>query len=143
MRGAALAVAESATGGLIGQRLTSVSGSSRSFVGGAIVYSNDLKTSLAGVPATMIKQHGAVSREVAIAMAEGIRKQCKSSLGLAVTGVAGPTGGSDEKPVGLCYHALADGKKTDVVKRQFPGDRERIRWYSSQQALEMVRRKLM
>jgi nicotinamide-nucleotide amidase len=143
MRGAALAVAESATGGLIGQRLTSVSGSSRSFVGGAIVYSNELKTSLAGVPATMIKQHGAVSREVAIAMAEGIRKQCKSSLGLAVTGVAGPTGGSEEKPVGLCYHALADGKKTDVVKRQFPGDRERIRWYASQQALDMVRRKLM
>lgn len=143
MRGAALAVAESATGGLIGQRLTSVSGSSRSFVGGAIVYSNDLKTSLACVPAMMIKQHGAVSREVAIAMAEGIRKQCKSSLGLAVTGVAGPTGGSEEKPVGLCFHALADGKKTDVVKRQFPGDRERNRWYASQQALEMVRRKLM
>jgi nicotinamide-nucleotide amidase len=143
MRGATLGVAESITGGLIGQRLTSISGSSRSFLGGAIVYSNDLKSNLSSVPPLLIAEHGAVSKEVAAAMAEGIRKQCKSSLGLAVTGIAGPTGGSDEKPVGLVYHALADGKKTDVLKRQFPGDRERIRYYASQQALDMVRRKLM
>ena len=143
MRGATIAVAESCTGGLLGERLTSVSGSSRSFLGGAIVYSNHLKTAFAGVPSQVIAQHGAVSREVAVAMAEGIRVKCKATLGVGITGVAGPTGGSEEKPVGLVYHALADGKKTEVVKRDFPGDRDRIRWYASQQALDMVRRKLM
>lgn len=143
MRGATIAVAESCTGGLIGERLTSLSGSSRSFVGGAIVYSNDLKTTFSCVPPLLIAEHGAVSREVAIAMAEGIRKQCKSTYGLAVTGIAGPKGGTEEKPVGLVYHALTDGKKTDVVKKIFPGDRERIRWAASQQALDMVRRRLI
>ncbi len=143
MRGSTVAVAESCTGGLLGQRLSSVSGSSRYFLGGAIVYSNDLKSSLADVPPLVIKEHGAVSREVAIAMAEGIRKRCKSTFGVAVTGIAGPTGGTPEKPVGLVYHAIADGKKTDVVKRNFPSDRERIRLWASQQALDMIRRKLM
>jgi nicotinamide-nucleotide amidase len=143
MRNSTIAVAESCTGGLIGQRLTSVSGSSRAFLGGAIVYSNDAKTTFAAVPPLLIAEHGAVSREVAIAMAEGIRKQCKSTLGLAVTGIAGPKGGTEEKPVGLVYHALSDGKKTEVIKRNFPGDRERIRWYASQLALDMVRRKLV
>ncbi len=143
MRGATIAVSESCTGGLIGQRLTSLSGSSRSFVGGAIVYSDDLKTLYSGVPPLLIAEHGAVSREVAAAMAEGIRKQCNSTYGLAVTGIAGPKGGTEEKPVGLVFHALSDGKKTDVVKRLLPGDRERIRWGASQQALDMVRRRLM
>ena len=143
MRGSTIAVAESCTGGLLGQRLSSVSGSSRYFLGGAIVYSNDLKTSLADVPPLLIKQHGAVSREVAIALAEGIRKKCKSTFGVAVTGIAGPTGGTPEKPVGLVYHAIADGKKTEVVKRNFLSDRERIRWWASQQALDMIRRRLM
>ena len=86
------------------------------------------------MPSQVIAQHGAVSREVAVAMAEGIRVKCKATLGVSITGVAGPTGGSEEKPVGLVYHALADGKKTEVVKRDFPGDRDRIRWYASQQA---------
>jgi len=143
MRGSTVAVAESCTGGLLGQRLSSVSGSSRYFLGGAIVYSNDLKTSLSDVPPLMIKEHGAVSREVAIALAEGIRKKCKSTFGVAVTGIAGPTGGTPEKPVGLVYHAIADGKKTEVVKRNFPSDRDRVRWWASQQALDMIRRKLM
>ena len=143
MRGATIAVAESCTGGMIGERLTSLSGSSRSFVGGAIVYSNDLKTSFSCVPPLLIAEQGAVSREVAIAMAEGIRKQCKSTYGLAVTGIAGPKGGTEDKPVGLAFHALTDGKKTDVVKKIFPGDRERIRWAASQQALDMVRRRLI
>lgn len=143
MRGATVAVAESCTGGLLGERLTSVSGSSRSFVGGAIVYSNQLKTAFCQVPKALLAEHGAVSREVAVAMAEGIRKQCGSTLGVSITGVAGPTGGTEEKPVGLVFHALADGKKTEVVKRNFPGDRERIRRYASQQALDMIRRKLM
>jgi nicotinamide-nucleotide amidase len=143
MRGYTVAVAESCTGGLLGQRLSSVSGSSRYFLGGAIVYSNDLKTSLADVPPLMIKEHGAVSREVAAALAEGIRRKCKSTFGVAVTGIAGPTGGTPEKPVGLVYHAIADGKKTEVTKRNYMSDRDRIRWWASQQALDMIRRKLM
>jgi nicotinamide-nucleotide amidase len=143
MRNATLAVAESCTGGLIGQRITSVSGSSRYFVGGAIVYSNELKTSLACVPAELIGKHGAVSREVAAALAEGIRTRCGATLGLGVTGVAGPTGGTLEKPVGLVFHALASDSGTEVIERKFPGDRKRIRWFASQQALDMVRRKLM
>jgi nicotinamide-nucleotide amidase len=143
MRGSTLAVAESCTGGLLGERITSISGSSRYFLGGAVVYSNELKTEFAGVPAGMIAQHGAVSREVAVAMAEGIRRRSKATLGVAITGVAGPAGGSEEKPVGLIYHALASESGTDVVERKFPGDRKRIRWFAAQQALDMVRRKLI
>ncbi|HTR67411.1 MAG TPA: competence/damage-inducible protein A [Terriglobales bacterium] len=142
MRGATLAVAESCTGGLVAERVTSVSGSSRYFLGGAVVYSNELKTKLADVPATLIKKHGAVSREVAAALAEGIRKRSGSTFGLGITGVAGPSGGTEEKPVGLVFHALASADGTEVVERRFPGDRKRIRWYASQQALDMVRRKI-
>lgn len=143
MRGASIAVAESCTGGLLGERITSVAGSSRYFAGGAIVYSNELKTAFADVPAKLIKEHGAVSREVAISMAQGIRKRCNASLGLAVTGIAGPGGGTPEKPVGLVFHAIANDESTEVLERRFPGDRERVRWWASQQALDMVRRKLM
>jgi competence/damage-inducible protein CinA-like protein len=143
MRNATLAVAESCTGGLLAQRITSVSGSSRYFVGGAIVYSNELKTALAGVPAELIRKHGAVSREVAAALAEGIRERCGATYGMGITGVAGPTGGTEEKPVGLVFHGLAGGSGTEVIERKFPGDRKRIRWFASQQALDMVRRKLM
>jgi nicotinamide-nucleotide amidase len=143
MRGSTLAVAESCTGGLLGERITSISGSSRYFLGGAVVYSNELKTDFAAVPAGMIARHGAVSREVAAAMAEGIRRRSKATLGVAITGVAGPTGGTEEKPVGLVYHALASESGTDVVERKFPGDRKRIRWFAAQQALDMVRRKLI
>ena len=143
MRDATLSVAESCTGGLVAERLTSVSGSSRYFIGGAVVYSNELKTQLADVPADLIDVYGAVSEQVARALAEGIRKKCGTTLGLGVTGVAGPTGGTAEKPVGLVFHALAGEHGTEVVKRNFPGDRARIRWLASQQALDMVRRKLM
>jgi nicotinamide-nucleotide amidase len=143
MRTATLAVAESCTGGLVAERLTSVSGSSRYFLGGAVVYSNPLKTELAGVPAEMIEKHGAVSREVAVALAEGIRYRCDSTLGLGITGVAGPSGGTPEKPVGLVYHAVASNTGTEVIPRNYPGDRQRIRWYASTMALDMVRRKLM
>jgi nicotinamide-nucleotide amidase len=143
MRNATLAVAESCTAGLVAERITSVSGSSRYFLGGAIVYSNQLKTEFAGVPAEHIEKHGAVSREVAAALAEGIRRRCHATLGLAVTGIAGPTGGTAEKPVGLVFHALAGERSTEVVERQFFGDRQRIRWFASQQALDMVRRKLL
>jgi nicotinamide-nucleotide amidase len=143
MRNATLAVAESCTGGLLGERITSVGGSSRYFAGGAIVYSNAVKTELAGVPADMIERHGAVSREVAAALAESIRYRCDTTLGIGITGVAGPTGGTPEKPVGLVFHALASASGTEVIERNFPGDRKRIRWFASTLALDMVRRKLM
>ncbi|HKV76487.1 MAG TPA: competence/damage-inducible protein A [Candidatus Sulfotelmatobacter sp.] len=143
MRNATLAVAESCTGGLLAERITSIGGSSRYFVGGAVVYSNNLKTELAGVPADMIERHGAVSREVAAALAEGIRYRCESTLGVGVTGVAGPGGGSPEKPVGLVFHAVASDTGTEIVERNFPGDRKRIRRFASTMALDMVRRKLM
>jgi nicotinamide-nucleotide amidase len=143
MRNSTLAVAESCTGGLLADRITSTSGSSRYFLGGAIVYSNELKTAFADVPKTLLAKHGAVSREVAVAMAEGIRKRCKATFGIGITGVAGPSGGSEQKPVGLVYHALASERETQVEERNFPGDRKRVRWFASQMALDMVRRKLM
>ncbi len=143
MRGMTLAVAESCTGGLLAERITSLSGSSRYFLGGAVVYSNELKTQFASVPKSLIDQHGAVSREVAASMAEGIRKRCLSSYGVGITGVAGPGGGTEQKPVGLVYIALAGEEGTQVVERNFLGDRKRIRQFSTEQALEMIRRALM
>lgn len=143
MRGATLSIAESCTGGLISERLTSISGSSRSFVGGAVVYSNELKSEFANVPPSVLERHGAVSKETVAAMAEGIRERCDTTLGVGVTGIAGPTGGTAEKPVGLVYIGVSDGKKTDVVERKFTGDRSRIRTLAAQTALDLVRRKLM
>ena len=143
MRNATVAVAESCTGGLLAERITSISGSSRYFLGGAVVYSNQLKTEFAGVPEEMIHRHGAVSREVAAALAEGIRYRCESTLGVGITGVAGPTGGSADKPVGLVFHAVASDSGTEVVQRTFPGDRKRIRRFASTMALDMLRKKLM
>ncbi|MBV8207713.1 MAG: competence/damage-inducible protein A [Acidobacteria bacterium] len=143
LQGATLAVAESCTGGQLAKRVTSVAGSSRYFVGGAVVYSNALKTQFAGVPPELIAEHGAVSREVAASLAEGIRSRSGSTYGLGVTGIAGPAGGSEEKPVGLVYHALSDGRNTEVVERKFPGDRQRVRSWAAQQALDMLRLRLM
>lgn len=143
MREATLAVAESCTGGMLAERITSVPGSSRYFVGGAVVYSNAMKTSLADVPSSLIEKHGAVSSEVAAALAEGIRRRCKATLGVGITGIAGPEGGTEQKPVGLVFVGLSDGTNTEVVERKFLGDRERIRQWSTQQALDMVRRRLM
>ena len=142
MKGATLAVAESCTGGMIAQRLTSISGSSRSFLGGAVVYSDRLKTMFAGVPSSLIEANGAVSKEVATALAEGIRGKTSATFGIGVTGIAGPNGGSEEKPVGLVYAAVSDGKQTDVVERRFGGDRDHVRSWTSQLALDMVRRRL-
>jgi nicotinamide-nucleotide amidase len=143
MNGATLAVAESCTGGLISQRLTSISGSSRCFLGGAVVYSDELKTEFAAVPKSLIEENGAVSREVAVALAEGIRRKTSATFGLGVTGIAGPGGGTEEKPVGLVYVAVSDGKQTDAVEKRFGGDREAVRSWASQQALDLVRRRLM
>ena len=143
LRQATLAVAESCTGGLISQRITSVPGSSRSFLGGAIVYSNQFKISFANVAPDLLAQHGAVSEEVAKALASGIRQRTGATLGLGITGVAGPGGGSESKPVGLVYIALSDAQKTDVLEHTFRGSRSRIREWASTQALDLIRRRLM
>jgi nicotinamide-nucleotide amidase len=143
LRQSTLATAESCTGGLVAQRITSVPGSSRSFLGGAVVYSDPLKTSFANVPPELIAKHGAVSSEVAAAMAEGIRKRTGATLGLGVTGIAGPTGGTESKPVGIVYFAVSDSNKTDGYNRTFRGDRDRVRNWAAQQALDLIRRRLM
>ena len=143
MRSATICVAESCSGGLLAERLTKVSGSSRYFIGGAVVYSNQMKTLLADVPPMMIEEYGAVSRQVAVALAENFREICGATIGVGITGIAGPTGGSEDKPVGLVFIAVSDELGTDVAERRFPGDRDRIRWWSSQLALDMVRKKLI
>jgi len=139
-KGLTVAVAESCTGGLIGQRLTSLSGSSAYFERGVVTYSDRAKVDLLKVPESLIRQNGSVSAEVAQAMAEGVREQSGTDLGLAVTGIAGPSGGTKEKPVGLVFLALAD-KKTSVCRQHlFSGDREGIRFRASQAALDLLRR---
>jgi nicotinamide-nucleotide amidase len=143
MRQATLAVAESCTGGLIAQRITQVPGASRSFLGGAVVYADALKTVFAGVPPELIAAHGAVSAPVAEALAKGIRERTGATLGLGITGIAGPTGGTETKPVGLVFIALSDPQKTEVVERTFRGDRTRVREWASQLSLDLVRRRLM
>ncbi|HMD38802.1 MAG TPA: competence/damage-inducible protein A [Candidatus Acidoferrum sp.] len=139
LHNATISAAESCTGGLLAQRLTSIAGSSAYFLGGVVCYSNELKTAWAGVPAELIQAKGAVSPEVAIALADGIRRRVGSTFGVGITGIAGPGGGSEEKPVGTVHIALshAGGVKERGVR--FPGDRENIRWQASQLALDMVR----
>ncbi len=136
---ATIAAAESCTGGLLAERLTRIPGSSNYFLGGVVCYSNEMKTAWAGVPAEMIAAKGAVSSEVAIALAEGIRRNVGSTLGVGITGVAGPGGGSEEKPVGTVHIAVAGpgGVKERLV--HLPGDREAIRFYASQLGLDMLR----
>jgi nicotinamide-nucleotide amidase len=141
-RGLRLACAESCTGGLVTSRLTDVSGSSR-YVGASIVaYANEAKTSLLGVPAEVIEAHGAVSEPVARAMAEGIRARTGADLGLGVTGIAGPSGGTPEKPVGTVAIALASSDGTAARTFRFFGDRELVKFQASQAALDLVRRHL-
>jgi nicotinamide-nucleotide amidase len=142
MRQKTLAVAESCTGGLLAERLTRVSGSSNYFLGGVVCYSYELKTKLAGVPAALLEAHGAVSKPVAQALAEGVRARTGASIGVGITGIAGPSGGSAEKPVGLVCVALADEGGTQVREFRFPGPRERVRHWASQMALEMIRRRI-
>ena len=143
MRHLTLVTAESCTGGLIAERLTSIPGSSRSFLGGAVVYADALKTLFADVPKSLIQQHGAVSEEVAKALAEGIRKRIGADLAIGVTGIAGPGGATLNKPVGRVYIALADAAGTDVREFNLVGDRERVRWIASQHALVMLRQLLV
>jgi nicotinamide-nucleotide amidase len=141
--GYTLSIAESCTGGLIAQRLTEVPGSSKYFVEGVVAYSNDAKTRTLGVDPALILENGAVSAPVARAMAEGIRERAQTDFGLSITGIAGPDGGSEEKPVGLVYIALADDVQTKTRKLQIPGDRQLIRWRASQAALDLLRRRLI
>jgi len=141
-RDATLAIAESCTGGMIAERITQVPGSSRTFLGGAVVYSDSLKDAFAGVSPQMIAEHGAVSAEVAKALATGIRLRTGATLGLGVTGIAGPAGGTEEKPVGLVHIALSSAEKVESLEKNFRGDRQRVREWTTQQALDLIRRRL-
>ncbi len=143
MRGATLAVAESCTGGLVAERLTNVSGSSHYFLGGVVCYSGKLKSKIVGVSDALLKRKGEVSVEVAESLAKKIRQRTGAVLGLGVTGIAGPTGGSPDKPVGTVFISLADAHRVKSEKHRFLGDRERIRWQAAQAALDLLRRKLL
>src|ERR1700722_5670454 len=137
---ATTAVAESCTGGMLAERLTNVPGSSNYFLGGVVCYSNELKTAFVDVPAAIIESKGAVRSEGALAVASGIRRRTGATIGVGITGIAGPTGGTPEKPVGLVHIAIADERGSREHAIRFPGDRERIRLYATQSALDMVRR---
>ena len=136
---ATIATAESCTGGLLAQRLTSIAGSSSYFLGGVVSYSNELKTAWVNVPTELIQSKGAVSAEVATALADGIRRHVGSTLGVGITGIAGPGGGSEEKPVGTVHIALAHAGGVKEIGRIYPGDREAVRWQATQIALDLVR----
>lgn len=136
---ATISAAESCTGGLLAQRLTSIAGSSSYFLGGVVSYSNEMKTAWADVPKELIETKGAVSAEVAVALAEGIRRRVGSTLGVGITGIAGPGGGSEEKPVGTVHIAVASGGETKARTVRFMGDRDMIRTQASQLALDLVR----
>jgi len=139
LHNATISAAESCTGGLLAQRLTSIAGSSTYFLGGVVCYSNERKTAWADVPAELILAKGAVSSEVAVALADGIRRRVGTTFGVGITGVAGPGGGSEEKPVGTVHIALAHAGGVKERGARFPGDRDSIRWQASQVALDLVR----
>jgi nicotinamide-nucleotide amidase len=141
--GFTLATAESCTGGLVAGRITEVPGSSVYFREGVVAYSNEAKVRLLGVPSDLIAEYGAVSAPVAEAMAEGVRLRAEADFGVSVTGIAGPGGGSDDKPVGLVYIALSDDAHTEHRRLLLPGDRQLIRWRASQAALDLLRRRLI
>ncbi len=143
MRQITVAVAESCTGGLLSERLTSVPGSSNYFLCGVTCYSNASKVELAGIPPLVIEMNGAVSPEVAKGLAEGIRLRSGALMGIGITGIAGPSGGSVEKPVGLVHIAISTEPAIDHKEYRFTGDRERIRLWASQAALDMIRHKLL
>jgi nicotinamide-nucleotide amidase len=143
MRQATVSVAESCTGGLVAERLTRVPGSSRYFRSGVVAYSNESKIELAGIPPLLLQMEGAVSKEVAVGLAESIREKTATSIGIGVTGVAGPDGGSPEKPVGTVHIAVAVESGTRHRQFVFPGTRDRVRWQASQAALDMTRRILI
>jgi nicotinamide-nucleotide amidase len=137
-----LAVAESCTGGLLGERLTAVPGASRTFVGGVVAYANEVKVEGLAVPEGLIAQHGAVSEPVVRAMAEGAARRFGVAATLAVTGIAGPTGGTPEKPVGTMWLAACLDGRCESVQRRLVGGREDIRRRAAQAALDLLRRTL-
>jgi nicotinamide-nucleotide amidase len=141
--GKTLSVAESCTGGLIARRLTEIRGSSAYFIEGVVAYSNAAKTRTLNVPAELIETRGAVSPEVAEAMAKGMRERAETDYAISITGIAGPSGGSEEKPVGTVFIGYADDKRVKSFKIILPGDRYLIRWRSSQAALDYLRRQLL
>ena len=138
-----VAVAESCTGGLIGERLTDVAGSSAYFIQGVIAYANEAKINTLKVAPEIIERHGAVSAKTAEAMARGMRELAKTDYAISVTGIAGPDGGSEEKPIGTVFIGYADAEKTKSFKIILPGDRYLIRWRASQAALDYLRRKIL
>ena len=137
-----IAVAESCTGGLVSDRITNVPGSSDYFKAAIVAYSNDIKTGTLGVNPAMLRKNGAVSADVAAAMARGARKLGNADIAIGITGIAGPDGGSDKKPVGLVYISVASGKKVTTQKFTFRGSRKENKWLASTAALDMVRRRL-
>jgi len=137
-----LAVAESCTGGLLCHRLTNIPGSSEVFKFGLVAYSNVAKTIFLGVPRTTIRRFGAVSKETAIAMAKGARRKLKSDFGLSITGIAGPTGGSKKKPIGITFIALATGQKMACLQYHFKGQRTRIKSQAANQAIRLLLRSI-
>jgi nicotinamide-nucleotide amidase len=141
-RGLTLATAESCTGGLVSARLTSVPGSSAVFLGGVVAYANDVKTAELGVPVEILEKHGAVSAEAAKAMAHGVRERLGADVGVAVTGVAGPDGGTEDKPVGLVFVHAVGPEAEEARRTDFPGDREMVRGRATAAALHLVRRLL-
>jgi competence/damage-inducible protein CinA-like protein len=141
-RGLAVATAESCTGGLVAHRLTNVPGSSRYVERGVVVYSNEAKEELLGVPRDLLRAHGAVSAPVAEAMARGVCRVGNTACGIAITGIAGPDGGSREKPVGTVFIAVASPGGVEVRRFRFPGGRGAVKWQSAQAALDMLRRAL-
>lgn len=138
-----LAVAESCTGGLISQRITNTPGSSAYFLGGVVSYANSLKTDFIGVSKELLEEYGAVSREVAEAMSVGIRERSHADIGLSVTGIAGPDGGTEDKPVGTVYIGIAAADGNWVSKFNFSGDRHQIREMSAQTGLDLIRKYLL
>ena len=142
-RGKTIATAESCTGGLLASRITEVPGSSDVFPGGVVSYSNEAKTDLVSVPAELIAAHGAVSSQVAAKLAEGARGRFASDFGIGITGVAGPGGGTPQKPVGLVYIGIADSEGVHVEESHFTGSRQVIRYRSSQTALVLLRSRLL
>ena len=135
-----MAVAESCTGGLISSRITDSSGSSDYFIMGIVAYSNQIKEKILGVSHGVLQKHGAVSEQVALEMAKGARLLADTDIGIGVTGITGPTGGTKSKPVGLVYVALVTSGKKFVKEFKFKGSREEIKFQASQVALDLVRR---
>jgi nicotinamide-nucleotide amidase len=142
-KGLTLATAESCTGGMIGEKITEIPGSSGYYLGGIVSYANSAKSELLGVASVEIEEHGAVSREVAEAMAQGAREAFDSDIAVAVTGIAGPEGGSDEKPVGTVWIAVASDRGVSARRYQLGNERAVVRERASNIALDMARQEVM